>query len=157
MDLKWPDTALVKKHPRAILAILILFFLCVSWLVDSRSSKPEAPTQRAELEGLDTFIPDGFVMVPIEIQNLATVDSILGQYGVVDLYSEGESSAIGRAIKLIRSPRDPSQFAVLVPEHESKEIVRYSAKPFQIIVQNRQQNTSQFRKKARASRIQWED
>ncbi len=108
-------------------------------------------------ESVDTFIPSGFVLVPIEVQNLASLDSIVGQFGVVDLYTENEKNPLATGLKLIRSPRDPSQFAVMVPERFSKEVVKYSSKPFMVVVQNPNQDKSEMRKNAQQKRIVWEE
>lgn len=134
------------------------FFLLVSILVES-SDNSKLPDESANVteESMDTFIPSGFVLVPIEVQNLASLDSIVGQFGVVDLYTDGEKNPLASGLKLIRSPRDPSQFAVMVPEHNSKEIVKYSGKPFMVIVQNPNQTKSEIRKANQKQRIIWEN
>src|SRR5690349_14215407 len=36
----------------------------------------------SSIAGLDTFIPKGFVLVPIDVQNYEALDSILGKYGL---------------------------------------------------------------------------
>lgn len=155
MAIKILENKIFKNHPRTILASLIGFFLLMTWLVSRPQNKNATEDAEPIIESIDTYIPSGFVLVPISVQNLASLDSIVGQYGVVDLYAEGENSAIARELKLIRSPKDPSQFAVLVPEHQAKEIMRVSAKPFQVIVQNPSQSNSQVRKSTQ-SRIIWE-
>lgn len=68
-------------------------------------------------------LPSGFVLVPIEPTNLDSLDSIFGQHGFADLYqSEGSGQKgrrIARGVALVRSPRNPRRFAVLVPEGNS--------------------------------------
>lgn len=157
MDLREQINTMIKKHPRHRLLIFIGFFLLIAWVVDgARTPQPNA-ADVSETAPIDTYIPSGFVLVPIQIQNLASLDSIVGQFAVVDLYAEGASMPIGQGIKLIRSPRDPSQFAVLVPDNESREIVKQSYKPMQVIVQNPKQTQSYFPQKKTNSRITWED
>ena len=140
-----------------MVVIFVVFFLIVSLLVESSNNKPEEQNEVITAESVDTFIPSGFVLVPIEVQNLASLDSIVGQFGVVDLYTENDKNPLASGLKLIRSPRDPSQFAVMVPEASSKEIVRYSNKPFMVIVQNPNQNKSAVRQATQPTRITWED
>lgn len=121
-----------------------------------KSNKPQASVRTHE--AVDTYIPSGFVLVPITVQNLASLDSLVGQFGVVDLYVEGENAALGRGLKLIRSPNDPAQFAVLVPENQAREIVRAGYKPFQVIVQNPKQTRSEIRQPLTTpKRIIWEN
>ena len=131
MEPKILDIKIIKKYPRSMIAIFLLFCATMAWLVETGVSQK---VQDSEPEAIDTFIPRGFVLVPIEIQNLASLDSIVGQFGVIDLYPEGETTPVGHNLKLIRSPRDPSQFAVMVSEQDSREIVKHGQKPFHVVV-----------------------
>lgn len=88
----------------------------------------------------DTIIPAGYVLIPIELMNSRSLDGIIGEYGIVDLYTapilEGEKSKkVGDNIKIIRSPYDPSQFAVLILESESELIVKNTGQ-FTAVIQN---------------------
>jgi hypothetical protein len=157
MEIKLPDIPLIKNYPRTIVVIFVVFFLIVSLLVENSSPKTTEPAEVPPAESVDTFIPSGFVLVPIEVQNLASLDSIVGQYGVVDLYTENEKNPLASGLKLIRSPRDPSQFAVMVPEISSREVVKYSNKPFMVIVQNPNHAKSSVRNPTPPTRIIWED
>ena len=71
-----------------VAAVLIAGFLAF-YLDSTKASavtdvhQPEAP------EAASTFIPKGFVLVPIEVANYESLDSILGKHGVVDLYVPG--------------------------------------------------------------------
>ena len=44
---------------------------------------------------LDTFIPKGHVLIPIEVENLGYLRSTIGQYGKVSLY-KNDKKVIGR-------------------------------------------------------------
>ncbi len=67
-------------------------------------------------------IPDDRVLVPIEPANLEALDSILDQFATVDLYSpqfDGQrGSKIIAGVPLLRAPRNPRQFAVMVSEDQ---------------------------------------
>lgn len=90
---------------------------------------------------VDTFIPLGYVLVPIELSNADSLSSLVGDVGcVVDLYvanNEKKSMAtkVGSKIKMVRAPLNPQQYAVLVKDHESSAILNYSG-PFIAVVQN---------------------
>lgn len=157
MELKLPEVQIIKKHPRAALLMLIIFFIGIAWLVDQNRAPAPEVIENASADTVDTFIPDGFVLVPIEIQNLTSLESMVGQYGVVDLYAEGQTRAIAIGLRLIRSPRDPSQFAVLVPQERSREIVKASLKPIQVVVQNPKQKKSEIHRTAISNKIIWEN
>lgn len=135
---------------------IVMFFLGVAWWIDQSNAKAMAPTATEEIDTLDVLIPDGFALVPIAIQNLASLDALVGQFAVVDIYTEGGSTPIATGLRLIRSPRDPSQFSVLVSNEHSSEIVSKSVKPLQVVVQNPNQQKSHVNKK-RNSKIVWEN
>jgi hypothetical protein len=76
---------------------------------------------------LDTHIPRGFVLVPVDVLNYEALDSIIGRYGVVDLYSGQTAPAtpilIARNVRMLRAPQNPSHFAVLVREQETGRLL----------------------------------
>ena len=88
---------------------------------------PKAPIDSAPA-AIDTYIPRGFVLVPIEADNYESLDSILGPYGWVDLFQAGaeggEKHAVARNVRLLRAPQNPSHFAVLIPERQSAHLLR---------------------------------
>jgi hypothetical protein len=88
----------------------------------------------------DTFIPAGYVLVPIQVANYESVDSILGKFGVVDLFASSlKKSArpekVAGHVRILRAPLNPSQFAVLVPEIEAPRLVQREG-PFFVVIQN---------------------
>lgn len=68
-------------------------------------------------------LPDGYVLAPIEPTNLDSLDSILDQQGYADLYTasaNGErGKRIAKGLPLIRAPRNPRRFAVIVSEAQT--------------------------------------
>lgn len=90
--------------------------------------------------GTDTFIPDGFVLVPIEVLNYEALDSVLGQFGIVDLFAADPDSGsrtrlIASRVRILRAPRNPSHFAVLAPVEKSSQLVRHDGGYF-VVVRN---------------------
>lgn len=79
----------------------------------------------ASADGIDTLIPAGYVIVPIEVQNYEALDSLLGKFGVGDLFhGDGhQGKLVARNIRILRAPKNPSQFAVLAPESEASSIL----------------------------------
>ncbi len=89
---------------------------------------PEAKRGGEAPASIDTHIPRGFVLVPIEVENYEALDSVLGNFGYVDLYRvtpSGSRQAVGRNLRLLRAPRNPTHFAVLVRESQSSEILSH--------------------------------
>jgi hypothetical protein len=85
---------------------------------------------KSSAESVDTHIPRGFVLIPIEVQNYEALDSLFGRFGRVDLFIPAESGQIQRLIavnvRLLRAPQNPTRFAVLVPEREAPKILSHS-------------------------------
>lgn len=126
------------KENQMILGFAVLGLL--SLLFSLREPAQEANTEGV-YESVDTFIPKGFVLIPIELQNADSLSSIVGQMGgVVDLYtvrSEGHKGGlkIGTRLKILKAPLNPQQYAVLVPELESSKVLAFAG-PFMAVIQN---------------------
>lgn len=78
----------------------------------------------------DTYIPEGHVLIPIDLANAQGINSIIGPLGgTVDLYVAGQGGKkgqlVGRKYKLLRAPLDPEQFAVLLKENNSEELLQH--------------------------------
>jgi len=98
----------------SVLAIAGLFFL--SW-----KQEPElAPVDRVNASD---FVPAGFSLITVDLQNRDSIDGLMGGFAIANLYTvplDGKSKGVlvGRRLKLLRSPQNPGQFSVLVPEEQ---------------------------------------
>jgi len=123
--------------------LLVVAALILAWYWDSKSPDKDKTDNNHSPEGVeaaDTFIPAGYVLVPIEVANFESLDSILGKYGVVDLFLpasglKGRPRKIASRIKILRAPLNPSHFAVLAHESTSQSLVSESG-PFTVVVRN---------------------
>jgi hypothetical protein len=90
---------------------------------------------------------------------LEALQAMIGGFARVDLYPNGKSQPLVRGVRLIRSPRDPSQMAVLVNENLSPMVVQASQAPLWVVVQNRdgQASAPPATKSTIKSRIEWKD
>lgn len=110
-----------------------------------------APAPRDEKPAraqVDTYIPKGFVLVPIEVQNYESLDSILGQFGVVDLFQSGSAAhpqqiQVARNVRMLRAPQNPSHFAILVQESEVSGILKNNS-AFFVVVKHPGKDGTQF-------------
>lgn len=155
---------LILKHKEWIcfvvfFIIVVLFRACFK---DNRADKNVTPATADTVDGIDLLIPEGQTLVPIEIANYETLDSLLGPYGVVDLFYSDPlrpevSRKIASMVKILRAPKNPSHFAVLVPARLAHQILQYKG-PFVAALQNPKfQTGTQFeKKKQRRSRIIYE-
>ena len=114
----------------------------------SGSSAPPPENRSGAPSGVDTFIPKGFVLVPIEVTNYEALDSILGKFGVVDLYQPAapagdRAKLVARNVRLLRAPQNPSLFAILIRESDSERILRFGA-TFQVILKRPEKVGTEF-------------
>lgn len=113
-----------------ILLISFVVFLGLYVLLTFKQKPTAAKLPVSKLETADTYIPAGHVLVPIEIENVESVSGIIGSFALVDLYTRplqvgaAEMLLVGQKIKLIRAPLNPNQYAVLVTEAESVELLK---------------------------------
>lgn len=129
-----------------ITLVCIVLIMLISAGISLVKTSP-AVTSAPENFTTDTIIPAGFVLIPIDLQNSRSLDGIMGPFGVVDLFTVpvqmGQvGTKVGDNIKIIRSPYDPSQFAVLVPEDQSALIVQHGGQ-FTAVIQNPKSKASQ--------------
>ena len=114
--------------------VLILLSLFFTFLQQADKKKESEGVQN-----LDTYIPEGFVLVPVELSNGPSLDGLLEHRGIVDLYTgdilKQYAEKAAEAVKIIRSPQNPSYFAVLIPEEKAPLLIqRFQA--FHAVIQN---------------------
>ncbi len=105
------------------LAFALAAIVMISILNHCGASSQEtevAPSIEPVLEA-DTLIPDGFSLVPLELSNFESLNSVMGAFAIVDLYSaksalEPKGKKLVSGVRLIRAPLNPEKLAALVPE-----------------------------------------
>ena len=122
-----------------LLAIVFAGLFALIWDLgspkkDAEMIQPESPETAA------TYIPAGYVLVPIEVANYESLDSILGKFGVVDLFrpplgEHGRPVKVAERVKILRAPLNPSHFAVLVRDADAPRLVTEGG-AFTVVVQN---------------------
>ena len=142
-----PVKALTSLPLAAWLVLTALGGIAICFATQGSEGEARAEVGRERASSLDTFIPQGFVLIPIELENYNSVDSILGSYGVVDLYLAGQgefkkTKPLVRRIKILRAPQNPSQFAVLVPEQQAGLFFRDQSVFFAAIQNPKEAGTS---------------
>ncbi|MCC7405829.1 MAG: hypothetical protein IT288_15625 [Bdellovibrionales bacterium] len=124
---------------RQIIALVIVSLLPVAWEWFRQSSTRDS-SPPADPLSVDTLIPNGSVLVPIEVENSDSLDSILGSKGIVDLHRParepgGLNRVVARRVPILRAPLNPHQLAVLVPESQASNLTKESG-AFWVTVQN---------------------
>lgn len=141
----------LQKHLQAIdkntrLALVFAAIATVLALVMNFSGSEPAdrrPEVQTSSEDIDTFIPAGFSLVPIEVINSNGLDSILGRYGMVDLFLENQKSALIKNVRLIRGIRNSDSWAVLVQSSFVQELLSTGGR-FLVSVRSRNNQGSQI-------------
>lgn len=125
LQLKWETKILI------LIAVVCFGFVGAISLFSHKNRRPHATS-------ITTLIPAGQVLVPIEVENYEALDSILGPYGFVDLFSADgrHRQLLARNVKILRAPQNPSHFAVLINENEAGTLLKTSER-FYVVVQGR--------------------
>ncbi len=134
-----------KARQKMIFMILLMGFIAFLW---EKNHEIAPATVQESPKSVDTYIPAGFVLVPIQISNAEALDSMIGAKGVVDLFvpdlkRPGRSKKVAEHIKVLRAPLNPNQFAVLAEESASSALVHYEGAYF-AVVQNPKTVGTQF-------------
>ncbi len=129
-----PQSVIPVKHG---VFLVIAIGLTAAMVQFQKEPLPESPPSP---ESLDTYIPEGQSLVPIQVSNYESLDQVIGQYGVVDLLSTPLSPAeksrrVAYAVKLIRSPKSPRHFSVLIPADKAYKLAGYHGE-FTVVVRN---------------------
>ncbi len=117
------------SDPKTRLSVALTLLAIVGLLVINGTSKD--PAKAADVGGdASDFIPAGFTLHAIELQNQEGLDAMIGGYAYVDLILPGTegrpAQKVGRRLKLVRLPQNPSKFAVLISEEKATALVAYA-------------------------------
>ena len=79
-------------------------------------------------ESPDTFIPEGYILVPIELQNADNFDGLIDSYAVVDLFelidpTRKKQKKVASRVQMIRAPLNHERFAILIAEKDSSSLL----------------------------------
>ena len=137
--------AYIKKHKNTLLIMMSLLLLTISLQYSQNLFKKEVSLS------LDQMIPEGFVLIPIEIHNSIDVLPLIGSYGVVDLYSYSPTKNIPEdivalSLKIIPPLKEDSRFSAIIPEKSVSQLFQYRG-PFYAVIQNPRKRGSQIIKK----------
>ncbi|MCB0378545.1 MAG: hypothetical protein KDD33_08640 [Bdellovibrionales bacterium] len=154
--------AKVQLIPKPITVLIFAALGLLAWQNPSSTNSTRKHLDVGEPFTADTYIPKGHTLIPIEVANYESLDSIIGTHGVVDLFAAAlspndKSKRIAFAVKILRAPRNPSHFAVLVPHAKADMILRYPG-PFMVTVRNPKSIGTQFvnKKAERPQRVTYD-
>ncbi len=136
-------------NPQNKFLILGLFgMLLLVYVVSPKNHSDPLPNSTASgpIETIDISIPEGHVLLPIEISNKSALGSLIGDFGIVDLMTvrtpiQPQSKKVGKSVRIIRSPQDPEQFSVVLKSDQVQKFLRYEG-PYFAVIANPKQNTT---------------
>lgn len=124
---------------------VFMFFFFIFVYIYTTISSEETQIRGEKLLTVDTLIPNGYALVPIELENIAAIASLIEGYGVVDIYigkTNGfrPSKKIFQKVKILRAPNNPHAYSLLLPDHLSSVLMQYEG-PFFAVIQNKSESS----------------
>lgn len=125
----------INNTQQIIIYISITAFIGLAiWRIDNAPVKEHKPTNY----NLHTEIPRGYNLYALEIDNFESINAIVDDFALVNLYQVHDNKRSQLAlqkVKLIRSPKDPRYFAVLATNTELELLTSFPG-PFKVALQN---------------------
>jgi len=165
--------------PYWILSTILLMAIILLISNHSKNSQATLPDTNNSISNvsnnIDTFVPNGFVLVTLQLINGDSIDPLIGNYGMVDVYQSPQihlsspdsllsnnihnqnlnsNLPIATHLRIIRAPNNPRLFGALVPEGSRKLIQLLSAPVFAVIQRPDAQSTTNIEKKSQSQPIQ---
>lgn len=139
MDFKARIKQSLQQHKYFVFMFFFFIFVYIYTTVGTDSQPP-----KEKLLTMDTLIPNGYALVPIELENIAAIASLIEGYGVVDIYlgksTSGNSKKIFQKVKILRAPNNPHAYSILLPDHLSSVLMQYEG-PFFAVIQNKSESS----------------
>lgn len=138
----------IKKYLTHVILIGLIVILSLGSYLFQSFQKKEEPVQ---IKSLDSLVPKGFVLMPIEIVNRQDIMNIITSFGVVDLYSYSKQTElptvqVAKSVKVIAPKLEDSSFVILVPEQKVSLLFEHSP-PFYAVIQNPEKKDTKIYKK----------
>lgn len=156
-----PDSSEGQLLSRTGTIVFVIGAGLLALYLQTAGSQETAPPEN-ERFSLDTQIPQGYGLHPVEIVNYEYLDSIIGEFGRVNLYSvplnkNDRPKSIAKNVKIVRSAAGGAFYAALLSEKDGFKLLKHPG-PYQVTVKNPKFNTgTQFEKEIqrKRSRIQY--
>lgn len=137
-----------QTRPRKVQLMILIALSTLPLLLETLWKGPsQIPDPKQPPESIDTLIPTGSVLIPIEVENSESwtrfsdtreLWTSIDRPGNRDL-----NRIVAKRLPILRAPLNPQQFAVLAPEEQAQVIVREPG-PFWVVVQNPSRFGTQF-------------
>lgn len=129
-----------KSRMTLILCGIVAVLICIQSLFFNSTSSADVPPQNPYVYLADQ-IPEGFTLVPIQIQNSDSIASMMDITAVVDLFSSEsltrKKQLLARNVKLIKVPGHGLQFGAVLGEDNQKKVFDLTEPVFAVLKSNR--------------------
>jgi hypothetical protein len=105
-----------EKQKLALVAVVAGAVILTLW-INSAGSTPQGPPQ-----DWTTSVPQGFLVVPLNLSNGRIIAKAIEQTAVMDIFKSGQQMALAENLRVIRLGDDPPSFGAMVPEKMSGQL-----------------------------------
>lgn len=120
----------------------LLFLAALAMALIASSAKQEEPSQVTK--PIDTYIPRGYVLLPLPIENKKTLRTIIGDKAVINLYRKkegGKPRLIARNLRILSGGQAPLQMNILVKENLASQLLQREGS-YWAAIQNSQESSA---------------
>jgi len=127
-----------------LLTFSIILIILATSLLPKSGEKAEPETSY-----LSDLIPEGYVLVPVQIINGDALSQMMDLTAYVDLYSldiiKRRKQLLFKKIKIIKNPSDPISFSILLSENKGQEL-NFLEEPVFAVLKSRKSKTEEIKK-----------
>lgn len=111
---QWLAKANAKENMKFILPFVAAVFLTLWIFFDN---KPKDAQPQDVVTEIGVVIPKGFLVVPLQLNNATTLDSLVQRNAIVDLFQPGQRVAVVENLRILKlSAGEGPAFGALVPD-----------------------------------------
>ncbi len=143
--------------PQKRILIFCIALVAISFLMSlaKGTSSQKSAMQKAPLK-YDELLGENQALVPIPIENINSLEGILGYTGIVNVYVRNLTSygnkLVASRVKAVRSPENYNQISLILKDDEVEQIMSLPG-PFTLVVQNIKSKKSKFTKARQKKKV----
>lgn len=132
-----------EAHPKEIIGIFLFIAVVLgifSFILQFSGEVKEITKKSEGRTSIDTLVPEGKVLLEVKIVNYESLDQIIGNYGVVDLYTtplnpDEKPRKLAYAVKIVKAPGNPRIFSVLLSDQQASPLIGYKGE-YTVLIRN---------------------
>ena len=109
--------------------LLGLVWTLFSHFLPDQTEAASQTDEAGETFAMDEYLPEGYVLLPLEFENQAALEPLISSFAIVNIYqTTGEDARRGKLVaknvKIMRAPQNPQSFAALIPENQVANMMK---------------------------------